>query len=469
MNKQEIKSALDEYALRATLDRPSLGQTITAAAELQRSAPQPRNHPRRTLRLTQLATISALVLVVSFVSYALAPIVGRGLAGDFNRQEAIATATAVADPELNPLLWLPLVKRAQSLNLSQTVASDTITLKRVYADSNLIAVHYTIQSLGAHVDAISGCANSQEVPGSAGRGFVATGGYGFSLICGQAIPTEVRLYANDKQVPAFTGNTLFMDKSSIVISLATPSSSGYPVQGDDGSYAFAGSDLLYRWQGGDKQGERGLIEAVSYFDASSLHESGPLNLRFSVDLQPGGDRTPMHMDELGYVRHSYSYRTATAGDSRPNEPFQYSFTAPQVAEQRTITAQQTLKVNGLSMTLDDVQLTPVQMRLHLRFSQPVAASASNWRPFADLVGPGFATENGYSNEYSLTGRQGNLLAERWERQADGSWLYIVTGNVYERLGDWALTVYHLQGGGAGDLPGPWIFKFNLPAAALSSK
>ncbi len=238
----------------ATLDRPSLEQTITAAAELQRAAPQARNHPRRTLRLTQLATISALVLVVSFVSYALAPIVGRGLAGDFNRQEAIATATAVADPELNPLLWSPLVKRAQNLNLSQTVASDTITLKRVYADSNLIAVHYTIQSLGAHVDDSSGCLNTQQVPGSAGQGFMVTGGYGFPLICGQAIPTKVQLYANDKQVPAFTGSTLLMDRDSIVVSPATPRSSGYPVQENDGSYALGGADLLYRWQGGGKQG-----------------------------------------------------------------------------------------------------------------------------------------------------------------------------------------------------------------------
>lgn len=146
---------------------------------------------------------------------------------------------------------------------------------------------------------------------------------------------------------------------------------------------------------------------------------------------------------------------------RGSGPLEFRLTVPfvpgRVAEvNRTVTAQ------GIPVTLEKVVVTPTETRAYLRFSPPADIPPEHWSPIASLSVAGWDSSEGER------GMQGGGPS------SDGAYRYSFSSPLYDKRGEWTLTVKELVGidprrfePEKGIVPqtrvaGPWVFRFTVP-------
>ena len=149
--------------------------------------------------------------------------------------------------------------------------------------------------------------------------------------------------------------------------------------------------------------------------------------------------------------------------------FTFDFSVPFIPG-RVAEVNQTVEDAGVAMCLERVVVTPSETRAYLRFDSPGGAEM-HWIPIAMLQAPGEEGESytGYVGSYGPASYQYGFLAP-----------------LYERRGEWTLTVTELVGVDIGGLEsrinrqadsatvsvdaaefqtrlaGPWVFRFRVP-------
>ena len=149
--------------------------------------------------------------------------------------------------------------------------------------------------------------------------------------------------------------------------------------------------------------------------------------------------------------------------------FTFDFSVPFIPG-RVAEVNQTVEDAGVAMCLERVVVTPSETRAYLRFDSPGGAEM-HWIPIAMLQAPGEEGESytGYVGSYGPASYQYGFLAP-----------------LYERRGEWTLTVTELVGMDIGGLEsrinrqadsaavsvdvaefqtrlaGPWVFRFRVP-------
>ncbi|RLC69329.1 MAG: hypothetical protein DRI52_09120 [Chloroflexi bacterium] len=122
---------------------------------------------------------------------------------------------------------------------------------------------------------------------------------------------------------------------------------------------------------------------------------------------------------------------------------------------RVAEVNQTVEAAGVAVCLERVVVTPSETRAYLRFDSPGGVE-TRWTPIALLKAPGDGDEESegypaYSGNDDPPGYQYGFLAP-----------------LYERQGEWTLTVTELVGTelvppySDVQLAGPWVFRFRIP-------
>jgi hypothetical protein len=132
-------------------------------------------------------------------------------------------------------------------------------------------------------------------------------------------------------------------------------------------------------------------------------------------------------------------------------PFTFDFSVPFIPG-RMAEVNQTVEAAGVAVRLGRVVVTPSETRAYLRFDSP--GGAERWIPIAMLKAPGDEESQNYfaysANDDPPIHRYGFLAP------------------LYERQGEWTLTVTELVGsdlarrGEQTRLAGPWVFRFRVP-------
>jgi len=133
-------------------------------------------------------------------------------------------------------------------------------------------------------------------------------------------------------------------------------------------------------------------------------------------------------------------------------PFTFDFSVPFISG-RVAKVNQTVEAAGVAVCLERVMVTPSETRAYLRFDSPGGAE-TRWTPIAMLKAPG----DGKSQDYFA-----------YSVNADPPvYAYGFLAPLYERRGEWTLTVTELAGTELVTpykdvrLAGPWVFRFRVP-------
>jgi len=133
-------------------------------------------------------------------------------------------------------------------------------------------------------------------------------------------------------------------------------------------------------------------------------------------------------------------------------PFTFDFSVPFIPG-RVAEVNQTVEAAGVAVHLERVVVTPSETRAYLRFDSP-SGGAEGWIPIAMLQAPGEDGKSyaGYVGSYGPASYQYGFLAP-----------------LYDRQGEWTLTVTELLGTDLTQQPskdirlaGPWVFRFRVP-------
>jgi hypothetical protein len=133
-------------------------------------------------------------------------------------------------------------------------------------------------------------------------------------------------------------------------------------------------------------------------------------------------------------------------------PFTFDFSVPFIPG-RVAELNQTVEAAGVGVCLERVVVTPSETRAYLRFDSP-SGEVEWWIPIAMLQAPGEDGKSyaGYVGSYGPASYQYGFLAP-----------------LYDRRGEWTLTVTELVGTDLTQrlsedirLAGPWVFHFCVP-------
>jgi hypothetical protein len=153
-------------------------------------------------------------------------------------------------------------------------------------------------------------------------------------------------------------------------------------------------------------------------------------------------------------------------------PFTFDFSVP-IIPGRVAEVNQTVEAAGVAVRLERVVVTPSETRAYLRFDSP-SGEADWWMPIAMLQAPGEDGKSyaGYVGSYGPASYQYGFLAPLYDRQ--GEWTLTVTemvGEDIERLESQILrqadsAVVYIGVAEAAEfqtrLAGPWVFRFRVP-------
>jgi hypothetical protein len=153
-------------------------------------------------------------------------------------------------------------------------------------------------------------------------------------------------------------------------------------------------------------------------------------------------------------------------------PFTFDFSVPFIPG-RVADVNQTVEAAGVAVRLERVVVTPSETRAYLRFDSP-SGEAEWWMPIAMLQAPGEDGKSyaGYMGSYGPASYQYGFLAPLYDRQ--GEWTLTVTELGYtdiERLEAQILrqadsVVVLVDAAEAAEfqtrLDGPWVFRFRVP-------
>lgn len=133
-------------------------------------------------------------------------------------------------------------------------------------------------------------------------------------------------------------------------------------------------------------------------------------------------------------------------------PFTFDFSVPFIPG-RVAEVNQTVEAARVAICLERVVVTPSETRAYLRFDSPAGAEM-RWTPIALLKAPGDEESESY---FAYSGNDDPPL-----------YRYGFLAPLYERRGEWTLTVTELVGsdlarpGEETRLAGPWMFHFVVP-------
>jgi len=133
-------------------------------------------------------------------------------------------------------------------------------------------------------------------------------------------------------------------------------------------------------------------------------------------------------------------------------PFTFDFSVPFIPG-RVAEVNQTVEVAGVAVRLERVVVTPSETRAYLRFDPP-GGPEMRWTPIVMLEAPG----DGKSQDYFAYSVNADLPV----------YPYGFLAPLYERRGEWKLTVTELVGTELVPpykdvrLAGPWVFRFRVP-------
>lgn len=133
-------------------------------------------------------------------------------------------------------------------------------------------------------------------------------------------------------------------------------------------------------------------------------------------------------------------------------PFTFDFSVPFIPG-RVAEVNQTVEAVGVAVRLERVVVTPSETRAYLRFDS-LGEAEMHWAPIAILKAPGDESEHNlaYSANDDPSSHRCGFLAP-----------------LYDRQGEWTLTVTELVGTDLSQIPskqirlaGPWVFRFRVP-------
>ncbi len=123
---------------------------------------------------------------------------------------------------------------------------------------------------------------------------------------------------------------------------------------------------------------------------------------------------------------------------------------------RVAEVNQTVEAAGVAVCLERVVVTPSETRAYLRFDPPGGAE-TRWTPIALLKAPGDGDEESESY-FAYSGNDDPPF-----------YRYGFLAPLYDRHGEWTLTVTELVGTDLSQIPsedvrlaGPWVFRFRVP-------
>ena len=166
----------------------------------------------------------------------------------------------------------------------------------------------------------------------------------------------------------------------------------------------------------------------------------------AFELPPTPDSPPAEPPDSMVVEALPAPEEAIVG------PFTFDFSVPFIPG-RVAEVNQTVEAAGVAVRLERVVVTPSETRAYLHFDSPGGAEM-RWIPIAMLKAPGDEESQSYfaysANDDPPIHRYGFLAP------------------LYERRGEWTLTVTELVGsdlarpGEQTRLAGPWVFHFRVP-------
>ncbi len=197
-------------------------------------------------------------------------------------------------------------------------------------------------------------------------------------------------------------------------------------------------------------------ECALQFDATTLNANASnINLRLSANLIAHPD-----ISNLG-ANAPIPAKQTLAG------PFVFDFNVVVGSDIRIVNVGQTVEAQGIAFTMERLIITPGETRMVVRYTLPDANPSLLWNPIIAAEGANWATS--YSDNYPRYQGSMDIKSEGPGSQlADGSAIYQITGNLYDKTGPWTVTVKQLHSADKTTdkdqyLTGPWVFQFNVPA------
>jgi len=150
-------------------------------------------------------------------------------------------------------------------------------------------------------------------------------------------------------------------------------------------------------------------------------------------------------------------------------PFTFDFSVPFIPG-RVAEVNQTVEAPGVAVCLERVVVTPSETRAYLRFDSP-SGEVEWWMPIAMLQAPGEEGKSyaGYVGSYGPASYQYGFLAPLYDRQ--GEWTLTVTELVGMDIGGLESRINRQADSAAVSvdvaefqtrLAGPWVFRFRVP-------
>ncbi len=154
---------------------------------------------------------------------------------------------------------------------------------------------------------------------------------------------------------------------------------------------------------------------------------------------------------------SWAVEVQPAHEEQVGGPFNFSFSVPFIPA-RVAQPDQTVTASGVAMALERLSVTPSETRVFLRYDPPNGQTELDWYPIVEIEG-------------AMQSVQGS------RKLSDNTWSYSFFAPLYDRQGEWTVTVKELVGMEPvpkmqpGEQPkqvrlaGPWVFHFTVPPAA----
>ncbi len=247
---------------------------------------------------------------------------------------------------------------------------------------------------------------------------------------------------------------VYVDANIIVVRCSYSGPNEAEIGYDTITLTSGGSAAINQGVGSTGNRKTGPRECAMDFDATSLKPITPsINLHLSANL--------LQWRDISSPDYRTQPKVTLAG------PFVFDFNVAVIQDSRIVNVGQTVVAHGTAFTLERLIITPGETRIAVRYIAPDSNPNLQWRPVIAAEGADWATMN--SDNYPRYRYSMDLKGDGAVSQLpDSSTAYQITGNLYDKVGPWTVTVkeldsYDVVSGKEQHIAGPWVFQFDVPA------